>query len=140
MPPLPSTSPSLGAILLIVIVYIDVFKRILIPDPKFWDALVVVPVILLANLCLGIYHNLSVWYKVTDQTKFGAYISVIGAIITLILNIALIPIISYKGSAIATLAAYGTMMVVSYFIGQRKYAVPYDLKKIGTYLFLSIGF
>jgi len=127
-------------ILLFVIVYIDIFKQILIPDPRFWDALIIVPVILLANLCLGIYHNLSVWYKVTDQTKYGAYISVIGAVITLVLNIVLIPIISYKGSAIATLAAYGTMMVISYLLGQKKYAVPYDLKRIGGYLMLSVVF
>jgi O-antigen/teichoic acid export membrane protein len=129
-----------SVILLFVIVYIDLFKRVLIPDPKFWDALVIVPIILLANLCLGIYHNLSVWYKVTDRTRYGAIISVTGAVITLILNMALIPIISYKGSAIATLAAYGTMMIVSYILGQRKFPIPYDLKKIGGYLLLSIGF
>ena len=94
----------------------------------------------MANLCLGIYHNLSVWYKVTDRTKFGAYISVFGAIITLTLNFLLIPIISYIGSAIATLAAYGSMMLVSYFLGRRHYKVPYDVKKIGFYLLLSIVF
>lgn len=127
-------------ILLFVVVYLDIFKRILIPDSSFWDALVIVPVILLANLCLGIYHNLSVWYKVTDRTKFGAYISVLGAIITLSLNFILIPIISYKGSALATLAAYGSMMVASYFLGRKHYKVPYDLKKIGFYLLLSIVF
>lgn len=126
-------------ILLIVIVYIDIFKQILIPESEFWEALVIVPIILLANLCLGIYHNLSVWYKVTDMTKFGAYISVIGALITIALNLALIPIISYKGSAIATLAAYGTMMVLSYLIGQKRYPIPYNLKKIGSYLLLSVG-
>lgn len=128
-----------SAILLFVIVYIDLFKRILIPDPKFWDALIIVPVILLANLCLGIYHNLSVWYKVTDRTRYGAIISVIGAVVTLVLNLVLIPIISYKGSAIATLAAYGSMMVISYVLGQRNYAVPYNLRSIGGYLVLSVG-
>ena len=121
-------------------VYLDIFKRLLIPDSSFWDALVIVPIILLANLCLGIYHNLSVWYKVTDRTKFGAYISVFGAIITLVLNFTLIPMISYRGSAIATLAAYGSMMVISYFLGRKYYKVPYDLKKIGFYLLLSVGF
>lgn len=127
-------------ILLFVVVYLDVFKQILIPDSSFWEALVIVPIILLANLCLGIYHNLSVWYKVTDRTKFGAYISVFGAVITLVLNFTLIPIISYKGSAIATLSAYGSMMVISYFLGRKYYKVPYDVKKIGFYLLLSIGF
>jgi len=127
-------------ILLFVVVYLDIFKRLLIPDSSFWEALVIVPIILLANLCLGIYHNLSVWYKVTDRTKFGAYISVVGAIITLVLNFVLIPIISYKGSAIATLAAYGAMMMISYFLGRKYYKVPYDVKKIGFYVLLSVGF
>ncbi len=127
-------------ILLFVVVYLDLFKRILIPDSSFWEAIIIVPIILLANLCLGIYHNLSVWYKVTDRTKFGAYISVIGAIITLSLNFLLIPLISYKGSAIATLAAYGSMMVISYFLGKKYYAVPYNLKKIGFYLLLAVVF
>ena len=127
-------------ILLFVVVYLDIFKQILIPDSSFWEALVIVPVILLANLCLGIYHNLSVWYKVTDRTKFGAYISVFGAVITLTLNFLLIPIISYKGSAIATLAAYSSMMLLSYFLGRKYYKVPYDLKKIVFYLLLSIVF
>ena len=127
-------------ILLFVIVYIDVFKRLLITDSAYWVALSIVPIILLANLCLGIYHNLSVWYKVTDRTRFGAYISIVGAVITLVLNIALIPVLSYMGSAIATLAAYGTMMIVSYFFGRKYYPVPYDLKKIVGYLLISVVF
>lgn len=129
-----------SCILLFVMVYIDIFKRILIPDPQFWKALTVVPFILLANLCLGIYHNLSVWYKITDKTKFGAYISVVGAIITLLLNFLLIPVMSYMGSAIATLAAYGSMMVISYVLGQRNYPIPYELNRIGGYLLLAIVF
>ena len=127
-------------ILLFVVVYLDLFKRLLITNPEYWVALSIVPIILLANLCLGIYHNLSVWYKVTDRTKFGAYISVVGAVITLVLNFALIPLISYMGSAIATLAAYGMMMFLSYFFGRKYYPIPYDLKKIAAYLLLSIVF
>jgi O-antigen/teichoic acid export membrane protein len=127
-------------ILLFVIVYIDFFKELLIKDEAYWVALSIVPLILLANLCLGIYHNLSVWYKVTDRTRFGAYISVIGALITLVLNFLLIKPLSYTGSAIATLAAYGTMMVLSYLLGRKYYSVPYDLKKIGGYLLLSVVF
>ena len=94
----------------------------------------------MASFCLGIYHNLSVWYKITDRTKFGAYISVVGAVITLVLNIWLIPIIGYKGSAIATLAAYGSMVVLSYYYGRKYYPIPYNLKKIGIYLGLSVMF
>ncbi|OAD91127.1 polysaccharide biosynthesis protein [Aequorivita soesokkakensis] len=127
-------------ILLVVVVYIDVFKRILIPNSQYWEALKIVPLILLANLFLGIYHNLSVWYKVTDRTKFGAYISVFAAIVTLVLNYVLIPIIGYMGSAIATLAAYGSMMVLSYLYGRKYYDVPYEAKKISGYLLLAIGF
>ncbi len=127
-------------ILLVVIVYIDVFKSLLIADPQYWVALSIVPIILLANLCLGIYHNLSVWYKVTDMTRFGAYISIVGALLTLVLNYLLIPILSYMGSAIATLAAYGTMMLLSYYFGRKYYPVPYNLKKIGGYLLLSVVF
>lgn len=127
-------------ILLVVIVYIDIFKQVLISDPQYWVALSIVPIILLANLCLGIYHNLSVWYKVTDMTRFGAYISIVGALLTLILNYILIPTMSYMGSAIATLAAYGTMMLLSYFFGKKYYPIPYDLKKIVGYLLLSVTF
>ena len=127
-------------ILLAVVVYIDFFKELLITNSAYWVALQIVPIILLANLCLGIYHNLSVWYKVTDRTRFGAYISIVGAIITLGLNFALIPVLSYMGSAIATLAAYGTMMMLSYFFGRKYYAVPYDLKKILGYLSLAVIF
>ena len=129
----------LGSIILLaVVVYIPILKKILIPNSEYWSALPIVPIILLANLCLGIYHNFSVWYKVTDRTHFGAYISVMGAVITIVLNFILIPIMSYKGSAIATLVAYGSMMIVSYIYGQKHYAVPYPLKKIGGYLATAI--
>ncbi|MDP2687231.1 MAG: oligosaccharide flippase family protein [Aequorivita sp.] len=127
-------------ILLIVVVYIDIFKRILIPNSQYWEAIKIVPLILLANLFLGIYHNLSVWYKVTDRTKYGAYISVFAAIITIVLNYVLIPYIGYMGSAIATLVAYGSMMVLSYLYGRKYYNVPYEVKKICGYLLLAIGF
>lgn len=126
-------------ILLIVVVYIDIFKKILIPNSQYWEALTIVPIILLANLFLGIYHNLSVWYKVTDRTKYGAYISVFAAMVTLVLNVVLIPKIGYMGSAIATLAAYGSMMVLSYLYGRKYYDVPYEVKKISSYLLLAIG-
>lgn len=127
-------------ILLVVVVYIDIFKRILIPNSQYWEALKIVPLILLANLFLGIYHNLSVWYKITDRTKFGAYISVFAAVVTLGLNFLLIPYISYMGSAIATLAAYGSMMVLSYLYGRKYYNVPYEVKKLSAYLIMAIAF
>ncbi|UKM65623.1 oligosaccharide flippase family protein [Flavobacteriaceae bacterium GSB9] len=126
-------------ILLSVVVFADVLKPFIVRSENYWEAMWVVPIILIANFCLGIYHNLSVWYKITDRTKFGAYISVFGAMITLAINFWLIPFIGYKGSAIATLAAYATMMLLSYYYGRKYYPIPYNLKKIGVYLFLSIA-
>jgi O-antigen/teichoic acid export membrane protein len=127
-------------ICLFVIVFVDVLKQALVPNPTYWEADKVVPLIVLANFFLGIYTNLSVWYKLIDKTKIGAYISIIGAIVTLALNFILIPKISYYGSAIATIAAYGTMMIISYKLGQKKYPIPYDINKIFAYLSLTIIF
>ena len=125
-------------ILLFVIVFIDVFKHILVPNSSYWNAIKVVPLIILANFFLGIYTNLSIWYKLIDKTMIGAYISIFGAIITLILNFWLVPIMSYYGSAIATIAAYGSMMIVSYYLGQKKYPIPYEINKISAYISISI--
>ncbi len=127
-------------ILLLVIVFSDLLKVLLIQDESYWEAMVVVPIILLANFFLGIYHNLSVWYKVSDRTRFAAYISGVGAILTLSLNFWLIPHYSYVGSAIATLVAYGSMMILSFYFGRKYYPIPYDLKRIGGYLLVSLGF
>ena len=127
-------------ICLFVIVFIDLLKLPLVPRKEYWDAIKVVPLIVLANFFLGIYTNLSVWYKLIDKTKIGAYISIVGAAITLILNWLLIPSMSYYGSAIATLAAYGSMMIISYKLGQKHYPIPYDFNKIFSYLGLTILF
>ena len=127
-------------ILLSVIVFADIIKYFMIRDSSYWEAMKVVPLIILANFFLGIYTNLSVWYKLIDKTYIGAYISIIGAIVTLVLNFLLIPTMSYYGSAIATIAAYGTMMGISYFLGNKYYPIPYDIKKITGYLGLSILF
>jgi O-antigen/teichoic acid export membrane protein len=125
---------------LFVIIFIDLLKLLLVPNEAYWDAIKVVPLIVLANFFLGIYTNLSVWYKLIDKTKIGAYISIIGAIVTLALNYLLIKEFSYYGSAIATLAAYGTMMIISYKMGQKKYPIPYEINTILKYLGLSIAF
>ena len=127
-------------ILLSVIVFADLLKVIMIRDESYWEAMKVVPLIILANFFLGIYTNLSVWYKLIDKTHIGAYISIFGALITLLLNFLLIPKYSYYGSAIATIAAYGSMMLISYTMGNKYYPIPYDMKKIGGYLGLSIAF
>ncbi len=121
-----------------VIVFADILKLILVNNQSYWSAMNIVPLIVLANFFLGIYTNLSVWYKLIDKTRVGAYISIVGAIVTLVLNLLLIPKYSYMGSAIATIFAYGTMMLISYYMGQKKYPIPYDKKSIFTYLGLAI--
>jgi len=129
-----------------VIVFADVLKIMLLRDSSYWEAMKVVPLILLANFFLGIYTNLSVWYKLTDRTRAGAWISLVGAATTLLLNFILIPWFErtggdgYMGSAIATIVAYGSMMVISYVLGTKYYPIPYDLKKIFGYLGLSTLF
>lgn len=84
----------------------------------YWEGLYVVPILLVANLFLGVFYNLSIWYKLTEQTKFGALITIIGATITLLINFIFIPRYGYAASAVATLFAYGTMMVLSYQMGK----------------------
>jgi O-antigen/teichoic acid export membrane protein len=103
----------------------------------YWSGLDVVPVLLFGYVCLGIYINLSVWYKLSDQTRFGLYISGIGAIITLVLNVIFIPRYSYMAAAWISLIAYATMMVISYLWGQKNYPIPYNIKK--SVLYLSIA-
>lgn len=127
-------------ILLVVVVFADVVKFFLVRQPEYWEAMKIVPLIIIANFFLGIYTSLSVWYKLIDKTIIGAYISAIGAIITLSLNYILIVKfnLSYLGSAIATICAYGSMMVISYLLGRDKYPIPFEMKKILTYLFASI--
>ena len=118
--------------------FLDVI--ILILRENYREAKNIVPVLLLANLFLGIFYNLSVWYKIRDKTRYGAVISIGGAIITILLNITLIPIIGYWGSAWATLICYGSMMIISYFWGKKHYFVPYNVRKIGFYLALALAF
>lgn len=120
-----------------IVVFIDVLKQLFI-NAAYWDAIAIVPVVLLANLFLGVYHNLAIWYKLTDKTKFGMLFSIIGALITIAVNLLLIPKIGFMAAAWATLMAYGVMMIISYFIGKKYYPVPYNLKKSGGYLLVSI--
>jgi O-antigen/teichoic acid export membrane protein len=129
-----------SVILLTVVVFADVLKVIFIQNEAYWEAMPIVPVIVLASFCLGIYHNLSVWYKVTDRTQFGAYISIVGALITIGVNYLFIPDWGYYASAFATLAAYGSMMLISYFLGRKYYPIPYNFRKIAFYLGFSILF
>jgi O-antigen/teichoic acid export membrane protein len=98
----------------------------------------VVPILLLANACLGIYYNLSIWYKLSGKTRYGAYLTGIGALVTLVLNALLIPRMGYMGAAWATLACYATIMVVSFVWGQKHFPVPYRLGRLGTYALVMV--
>ncbi len=120
-------------IFLIVTVYIDVFKWF-IPNEAYWVGLKVVPILLLANVFLGIYYNQSIWYKLADKTRFGAYIAIGGALVTLIMNYALIPVLGYVGSAWATFTVYFLMMVTSHILGQKHYPIKYNLRKVFAFL------
>ncbi len=120
-----------------IMLYMDIVQYFV--GPVYRVGLPIVPILLLANLFLGIFYNLSIWYKLTNQTKFGAYIAIFGAVVTLGLNALLIPRFDYMGAAWATFACYFSMMVVSYLLGQKYYHVDYNLKKIVFYILLAVG-
>ena len=124
-------------IFLLVTLFIDFFKYFL--GEEFRAGLEVVPILLLANLCLGIYVNLSIWYKLTDRTLLGAGVSLAGALLTIALNIWWIPIWGYVGSAWATLACYAGMAIASYLLGRRYYPVAYEVQRVLAYIALGIG-
>lgn len=129
----------IGALVFVVIVvYIDFLKELFIHNSEYWSAIQIVPIVLLAYLFLGIYHNLAIWYKLTDKTRFGMYFSIVGAVITIIINVWFIPKIGIMASAWATLIAYASMTIISYFIGKKHYPIDYPLKKMGVYLVISI--
>ena len=120
---------------LAVLFYLDVLKFIIGRD--YWPGLRVVPIVMAAEIFMGIYFNLSFWYKLTDQTKWGALFSLVGCIVLVLLNLLLIPRYSYMGCAWAGFAGYGTAMLLSYFIGQKKFPIPYDLRAMGGYMLLA---
>ncbi|MEJ6583977.1 MAG: oligosaccharide flippase family protein [Crocinitomicaceae bacterium] len=116
---------------------IDVFKYF-IRNEDFWVGLDVVPILLVANVFLGIYFNQSIWYKLSGQTKFGAYIAIGGAAITIAVNLIFIPLYGFYASAWATLIVYGLQMVASYLLGQKYYPIKYNLRKFGLYFGLAL--
>jgi O-antigen/teichoic acid export membrane protein len=121
-------------IFLVVMLYIDVFKYFI--GPSYRSGLHIVPVLLLANMFLGIFFNLSMWYKMTGRTRFGAAFAIIGAMITIAGNLYLIPRMGYEGAAWTTLICYSVMMIISYFIGMKYYPVNYKpLKLLGFIVF-----
>jgi O-antigen/teichoic acid export membrane protein len=121
------------AAFLVVMLFLDVFKWF-IPNPAYHEGLRVVPILMLANVFLGIYYNQSVWYKLTDRTKAGSSISLIGAGITLVLLLVLVPRFGYMGAAWATLACYSGMAMISYAWGQKHYPIPYNVSRVLLYM------
>lgn len=120
--------------------FLDIFRWIFthFANPRWAEGLEVVPLLALGNIFLGIYYNLSVWYKLTDKNSYGAVITVAGAVITIVLNILLIPKWHYTGAAIATFSCYLFMMISSYKLGQKYYPVPYAVKKLVAYMVLVV--
>ncbi len=116
--------------------YIDVFKHII--KSTYWEGLNVVPIILVSFIFQGIFFNLSLWYKLTDKTLYGAYISIFGAIIIFTGNVLLVPLFSYTGAAWSTFTCYFVMMLISYYLGQKYMPIKYDLKTIGLYALVTI--
>ena len=125
-------------ILLALCVNLNWLAKMYLANPAYNEGIPIVPIVLIAAVFLGIYLNMSVWYKLSDKTIFGAYISVLGAAVTIAVNFYFIPAYGYWASTWATFLSYFSMMTVSYFLGQYFYPVPYHMKKIVGYLSLSI--
>lgn len=120
-----------------MVFYLDIFKFIIRSD--YWAGLRVVPIVLFSYLFQGVFFNLSLWYKLTDKTMYGAWISIVGSVITIAINIIFVPVFSYMASAWASFACYFVMMLISYFLGQKYMPIKYDLKTIGIYTLVTLA-
>ena len=120
---------------LAVMFYLDILRYIIAED--YWEGLKVVPIVMIAEMFMGIYFNLSFWYKLTDDTRWGAYFSIIACLTVVLMNIFLIPVYGYVACAWAGFTGYAIAMLLSYFVGQKKYPIQYDLKSIGCYVLLA---
>lgn len=123
-------------IFIVVSLELDIFKWFI--GKEFWSGLGVVPILLLANVFLGIYYNQSIWYKLADKPMFGAFIAIGGAVVTIVLNYVTIPVWGFAGSAWTTFIVYAGMSVASWYLGQRFYPIKYNLRKVMLYLILSV--
>ncbi len=129
----------MGLIVVGIICYIDVLKY-LTDVSKYAEGFVIVPILLFAYLLLGLYYNISIWYKLSDKTTFGAYISLAGVALTLILSISLLPSIGYIASAWAALGCYSLMVILAYIFGQKHYPIKYPLTGIGLQILVTVSF
>ena len=125
-----------------VVLFLDIWKHFMgiNKHPEYLQGLFIVPILMLAKIFLGIYYNLSVWYKLTNKTMTGAIITLIGAILTILVNYLLIPYLGYLACAIATVVCYGSMMVISFIQGQKHYPIPYDIKNGFLYIAIAVLF
>jgi len=123
---------------LVVVGYLDILKYII--GRSYWEGLKVVPIVMAAEIMMGVYFNLSFWYKLIDKTIWGAYFSGIGCAVLIAVNILFIPHFGYMACAWAGFAGYGTAMVLSYFVGQHYYPIKYPLKSIGIYVLIALLF
>ena len=122
---------------LIVVGYMDILKRIVVPNEDYWVGLKVVPIVMAAEIMMGIYFNLSFWYKLIDKTIWGAIFSGIGCAVLLIVNVLFVPKYGFMACAWGGFAGYGVAMVISYVVGQKYYPIDYPLKDILNYVFLA---
>lgn len=114
-----------------VMFYIDLVKLLI--KSNYHEGLSIVPYVLLGNLFFGVFFSLSLWYKLSDKTRYGAIMAIIGSVITIVLNFTLVPVIGYRGAAYAVFICFGVMMCISYILGQKHYPVPYQIKRLLFY-------
>ena len=124
---------------LVVIAYLDIL-RFIIPNESYWPGLRVVPIVMAAEIMMGIYFNLSFWYKLIDKTIYGAWFSAAGCVVLVAVNVLFVPKYSYMACAWGGVAGYGTAMVLSYLVGQKKYPINYPLKSIAVYVAITALF
>lgn len=124
---------------LAVIGYMDILRYV-IRDRSYWPGLRVVPIVMAAEIMMGVYFNLSFWYKLIDKTIYGAWFSAAGCLVLVVVNVLFVPKYSYMACAWGGVAGYGTAMVLSYLVGQRKYPINYPLKSIGVYVVITALF
>ena len=123
---------------LVVMGYINILRHIIGRD--YWEGLKVVPIVMAGTIMMGVYFNLSFWYKLIDKTIWGAYFSGIGCFVLILINVIFVPQYGYMACAWAGLIGYGTAMTLSYFVGQKKYPINYPLKSIGIYVLMTVFF
>ena len=128
---------AISLIFLVIMLYLDVV--ILMIGKDFREGVNVIPILLMAYMFLGMYYNLSVWFKLTNNTKYGAFMAFAGAVITVVMNYLLIPVMGYTGSAWATFACFGSMLLISYLLMQKHYPIKYNLVKISAYLLVALA-